>query len=128
MRYFNEVPFWKILLKNTIVGLLLSPLFFMADVGFHPINFVGTHNEPTLGGQLLSVFFILLIIFFMWLSNFFLWYGRKKNAISPLKNTSKSANIAKLIITLVISVTMICWPWVIVKIADILSDIIDLFR
>lgn len=128
MRYFNEVPFWKILLKNTIVGLLMSPLYFVADVCFHPINFVGTDNQPSLGGQLLGVFFILLIIFFMWLSNFFLWYGRKKNAINPVKYTSKSANITKLIIITVISVSTICWPYVIVKITDILTSTSDLFR
>lgn len=126
MKYLNEVAYWKIMLKNIVVGLLLSPLFIFAYLCFDPPTFVGVFIEPTFGEQIVAVLFIIFIISMTFLSNYLLWKKSTKKHPDISINNDKLTYFLKLFGLIDISLAAICWPLVIALISYIFAFIQEL--
>lgn len=128
MRYFNEVAYWKIILKNVIVGLLLSPLFLFSYLCFDPPKIAGLSIEPTFGEKIIAVILVIFIIAMTILSNYLLWKKSTKKHPDISINNDKLTYFLKLFGLIDISLASICWPWVVSFISNIDYIISKLFH
>ncbi|WBW96369.1 hypothetical protein [Oceanirhabdus sp. W0125-5] len=96
MRYFKEIPLWKIILLNIIVGLSMSGLLFIGCVFFF-----GLFSTPTINERLIGLFIFSFILFVIILSNLLLYKLQKKQPSQSIMINNK-LSFLKLILLLII--------------------------
>lgn len=79
MRYFYEVPLWKLALLNLIVGLCMSPGFTVAWFFMTPLCIWNSCGAMTIWNYVIGISILVAIIFIWYIANAKMWKRYKKN-------------------------------------------------
>ncbi len=103
MRYFKEVPFWKLALLNLIVGSIMSVSFSIAWMIMNPLICLDRScSEVTVAEYIIAILIYLVIVFVGCTANVIMWRKYKKSHPMSYSKSFSINSILKMIGSLAI--------------------------